>query len=224
MKRILFTALLSALILCAIAEKGWVFTQKYESADSKGQNITVSWYVTSQQCKMKMEFSDAKVNTVSWFIADMQQNKLLTYAEGSVPSGAQKAFFAIPVQNIKADKTSGTARVSAQATGETKSVSGLLCEKVLVKTNKNITEMWVSKDFKPAFYKFYPFFQNSIELMALSEEKIQGFPVSSQTKDISGQVTASYQLLSAQSIELSEADFKVPSEYKDAEEIHNGKN
>lgn len=224
MKRILITTLLSAILLTGFAEKGWVFTQKFESANAKGQNVTVSWYVTSQHCKMKMEFSDEKVKSVNWFIADAAHHQLLSYSEGAVPAGAQKAFFAIPVQDIRADKSTEVSRVTVEATGETKNVSGLLCEKVLMKTNKNVTEMWVSKDFKPSFYQFYPFFQNSLELMALNEEKMQGFPVTSTTKDNSGKVVSAYQLISAQPSELSAADFQVPAEYKSVEEITKGKN
>ena len=204
------------------ANKGLVITQKYFDSNAKGSSVNISWYVTASQCKLKMEFSDTKVNTVNWFIPDVANSKLLTYTEGAVPGGTQKAFYSIPVQSIKSDMNAS--RVSVGKTGETKTVSGMLCEKIIVKTNKSITEMWVTKDFKTDYYKFASFFQNSFELMGLNEEKIQGFPLSSVTKDNSGKVISSYDLISATSCELTESDFTVPAEYKSTEEISKKKN
>ena len=222
MKKIISIICLVLFVAFVFAGKGLVVTQKYSDANAKGSSVNVPWYVTQTQCKLKMEFSDAKVNTVTWFIPDVASSKLLTYTEGAVPSGAQKAFYSIPVQSIKADMNAS--RVSVNRTGETKTVSGMVCEKVIVKTNKSITEMWVTKDFKADYYKFSSFFQNSFELMGLSEEKIQGFPLSSTTKDNSGKVITSYDLISATSSELTESDFAVPAEYKSAEEISKKKN
>lgn len=221
MKKIITTVVFAVVTILSFADKGIVVTQEYFDANAKGAKVNVTWYVTASQCKMKMEFSDVKVNTVNWFIPDASTNNLLMYAEGAVPSGAQKTFFSIPVQNIKADMNAS--RVSVNTTGETKTVSGMLCEKIIVKTNKSITEMWVTKDFKPDYYKFYPFFQNSFELMGLSEEKIQGFPLSSVTKGNTGKVISSCDLISVTSSELTESVFTVPAEYKSAEEISKGK-
>ena len=77
--------------------------------------------------------------------------------------------------------------------------------------------MWITTDFKPDFYKFYPYFQNSYELMGLNEEGIQGFPLQSVTKDISGNVLSSYSLVSVAQKDLSGADFAVPADYKSAQ-------
>ncbi len=222
MKRVVSIVTLIMFVASAFAGKGLIVIQKYVDANAKGSTVTVTWYVTATQCKMKMEFSDAKVNTVNWFIPDVANGKLLTYTEGAVPVGTQKAFYSIPVQSIKSDMNAS--RLSVNKTVETKTVSGMVCEKIIVKTNRSITEMWVSKDFKADYYKFSSFFQNSFELMGLNEEKLQGFPLSSITKDNSGKVISSYDLISATSSELTESDFTVPAEYKNAEEISKKKN
>lgn len=90
--------LLLFISLFSFAEKGMVVTQKFTDANVKA-SVTVTWYVTESACKMKMEFSDDKVKSVSWFIPDYSSNQLLTYAEGEIPAGAQKriTLFLLPV-------------------------------------------------------------------------------------------------------------------------------
>ena len=222
MKRIISIAVSAIFVTSLFAGKGLVVNQKYFDANAKGATVNVTWYVTETQCKMKMEYRDAKVNTVNWFIPNAEGHNLLTYTEGAVPSGVQKAFYTIPVESIKTDLN--VSRITVNRTGETKSVSGMLCEKIIIKTNRATTEMWVTKDFKSDFYKFYPYFQNSYELLGLNEENIQGFPLSSVTKDNSGKVISSSELISSIATNLAESDFNVPSEYKNIAEMSKGKN
>ena len=222
MKNIISIAAFVLICSFSYAAKGLIVTQKFTDANVKA-DMTVTWYVTASNCKMKMTFKDEVVNTTNWFFPDVNNSLLLTYGEGAVPAGVQKAYYAIPVKNIKADESMNAARLTLTKTGETKSLSGFNCEKIVFKTNRNITEMWVTKDFKPDYYKFFPFFQNSAELMGLSEEKIQGFPLSSVTKDLSGKVISSSELISAETAELSESDFKVPSDYVNSATINTPK-
>jgi hypothetical protein len=144
---------------------------------------------------------------------------LLMYAEGAVPAGAQKAYYSIPTQNIKADKQIDISRVKVERTGEMKTIMGVPCEKIIGRTNKTITEMWVTTVFKTDYYLFYPFFQNSFELLVLNEEKIQGFPLSSVTKDLTGKLIISTEVVSASITNLSASDFMVPAEYINSEDL-----
>lgn len=216
-----YTSFLLLLVtaLFSNAGNGIIATQKYTDANTKA-NITVTWYVSESNCKMKMEFSDEKVNSVNWFIADAANTQLLTYTEGAVPAGVSKMYFAIPLQNIKA-AGAGAASIKVEKTGETKTISGINCEKMVIATEQHVTEMWVTKDLPVGFYKFTSFFQNNFEMAGLNAEKISGFPLQSVTKDKSGKVINSYSLVSASSSELSPNDFTVPGEYKLAEK---GKN
>lgn len=211
MKKIFSIVFAVAISSGLFATQGMVITQTYTDAAHKDATITVTWYVSQGQCKMKMAYADSKVNNNNYFIPDMAAGKLLAYSDGVAPGG-QKSYYTIPVQNIKPDAE--VARVNVTRPGETKTLAGILCELVVIKTNKGTTEMWVTKNFKPDFYKFAPYFQNSVELLGLDQEGMQGVPLESVTKDNGGVVISSYTLVSAVSTELSTDEFTVPSDYK----------
>ena len=194
------------------AAKGLVITQKYTDPHQKGANITVTWYVSETQCKMQMAYTDDKMKTTSSFIPDVANSRLLTFSDGKAPGAPQNTFYAVPIQNIKGENEGG--HVTVTQTGETQTLAGLLCEKVIVKTHQTTTEMWITRDFKPGFYKFSSYFQSSYELMGLEEKELSGVPLQSVTKDISGAIVNSYDLISATSADLSALDFTVPAEYK----------
>jgi hypothetical protein len=199
------------------ASQGLVVTQKYTDAASKGATVTVTWYITATQCKMKMSYADDKVNSTTYFIPDVANGKLLTYSDGAVPGGGDKRFYSVPVQSIKSNID--VSRVTVTKTGEVKTIGGMVCEKVTVKTNRSTTEMWITKDFKPDYYTFFAFFQSSYELMGLSQESLQGIPLESVTRDNAGAVMSSFQLVSASNADLSAGDFTVPVEYKSADAV-----
>ncbi|MCX6200304.1 MAG: DUF4412 domain-containing protein [Bacteroidetes bacterium] len=208
----LFALLLFASI--SFAEKGMLVTQKFTDANVKAI-VTVTWYVTESACKMKMEFSDDKVKSVSWFIPDYSSNQLLTYAEGEVPAGAQKTYYAIPVAGIKSSNSATDFKI--ERTGETKTIGGINCEKIIAHAISSTTEMWVTKDFNAALYNAASFFANSIILNILKAQKITGVSLESITKDNGGKTLSAYSLISATSTSLTPADFAVPEAYKLAE-------
>jgi hypothetical protein len=210
MKKIISIALLIISFTALFADKGIVVTQKFSSTDFPKASITVTWYVTETQCKMKMDFRDDKVNTTTWFIPDVANGALSSYLEG----GASKIYFSLPASGARPSEMTQVFRVNLEKTGETQSVSGMNCEKMLVKTNRNTTEMWVTTDFQPAYYKFAPFFQSSMELLGLSNNNTPGFPLSSVTKDLSGKVISSSELVSVTQTDLNAADFTVPAGYQ----------
>lgn len=223
MKRILLTGIVLAAFIQLFAGKGITVTQKYSGPDSKNASVNVTWVVSETQCKMKMNFQDADVNTNTTFIPNLNTGKLITYTESDLPANMPKVYFELPVQNIKPVSEMNASRVSVTRTGETKNISGFKCEKLVVKTNRNTTEMWVTTDFNTNYYKFYPFFQNSFALMGLSEESIQGFPLESVTKDNGGNVVSSYELVSASLTEINGSEFNAPADYKSAEEVSKAK-
>lgn len=214
MKKTYSILLLSLITAIAFAGKGIVVTQKYNTG-KEGQNVTVTWYVTETQCKLKMLYSDKDINTVNYFIPDMTNGKLLSYTEGATPAGVPKTYYSIPVSGIK----SAVEAPVVERTGETKTINGINCEKVIAKTATTVTEMWVTKDFKAEYYRFAAFFKNSNELKALSANSIKGFPIVSTTKDNSGKVVNAYELVSVSTTEIADSEFTVPSDYKSAEEV-----
>jgi hypothetical protein len=220
MKRILLSILIVMVNMAVFAAKGYVFTQKYTGASNA--NVTVSWYVTDDKCKMKMLFGNSDINSVSWFIPDFTGNLLLSYNEGAVPNGVSKAFYKLPIDNVRVQGNNEFSRISIEKTTENKEIGGLVCDKYVVKTNKTETEVWVTRKFSPAFYRYYPFYKDNSALAGLYEGKVAGFPLESVTKDLTGKVVAAYHFVSAVEIELNDADFQVPAEYKSPEEIRNG--
>jgi len=216
MKKALSTVTLAFCFACLFAGKGLVVTQKYNGPDANGGDVTVTWYVTDAQCKMKMDFKDNKVSSVNWFIPDAAQSQLLIYTEGPVPAGAEKTYYSIPVNQIKTTSNADASGLKVVRTGETKTLSGMVCEKITITGNQSVTEMWVTRDFVANAYKYTSFFRTITELQGLNQEKIAGFPMASVTKDNSGKVISSFELVSASTSELSDSDFKVPAEYKAA--------
>ncbi len=210
MKKHALLFILLAVNAIVFADKGLIVTQKYNTGKD-GQHVTVTWYITDTQCKLKMVFSDKDVNTTTYFIPDVKRNQLLSYSDAPVPAGMQKTYYGIPVGNIKADAAN---RVVVERTSETKTISGVICDKVISKIGNTSTEIWVTKEFNANFYMFAQFFKSSNELKALSEGKINGFPLSSVTKDPNGKVVNGYELISVSSTEISDTEFAVPSDYK----------
>lgn len=198
-----------------LAGNGLVVTQKYFDNNVK-QNVTTTWYITNSQSKMKMTFADDKVSTTNWFLPDFTNHNLLAYTEGNVPAGAKKSYYAIPLQSIQPDKDKDYTRIRTEKTGEQKTLGGKKCEKLIARTNKSVTEMWVTTDFAPDYFLSFPFFRNSAELNALYDGNIKGFPMESVTKDLSGQVIYSYTFVSATDVNFTPADFEVPAEYESA--------
>jgi Domain of unknown function (DUF4412) len=220
MKQAIIFGMALFITVWAVAGPGVVITQKYAASDvPAGAVVTVTWYVTQTQCKMKMEYKDDKTNTVNWFLPQFGIGKLQIYTEGDVPAGAQKAYYEVSPQDIKPTGATNVARISVQKTGEIKNIGGFNCEKMIVKTNKGTTEMWVTTDFKPDYFKFYPFFQTSTALMGLNEESIQGFPIEYIIKDNLGNITGSNTFISASKADINDTEFKLPAEYKNAAEL-----
>jgi hypothetical protein len=215
MKKILSVVFAVVISTGLFATKGLVITQKYTDATAKGAAITMTWYVTETQCKMKMSYADGDVNSNTYFIPDIAGAKLLTYSDGVAPGGGERKFYSVPVQGIK--PAIEVSRVSVNQTGETKTIGGMLCQKVIIKTNRTTTEMWITQDFKADFYKFYPFFQSSYELLGLNDQSLQGVPLESVTKDNGGTVISSLQLVTVTNSDLSAGDFTVPAEYRSAD-------
>lgn len=217
MNRTLITFILLLFTTAAFAEKGYIITQKFVGISKT--DISVSWYVSASRCKLKMLLGSGSQTSTTYFIPDITNAQLLTYNESPVVAGATKAFYKLPVDKVSASKDASVARITVTKTGENKEIGGLSCEKIIVKTDKHETEVWVSKKFTPEFYKYYPFFKDHYALAGLSEEKLKGFPLESVTKDLSGNVISAYQFVSATEAEFTDEDFKVPAEYKSPEEI-----
>lgn len=216
MKNITLVLIAAFVSLQAIAGKGIIVQQKMTGQGTLGAQVEATWYVSDEGCKMKLKFASDKVNTTTTFIADVANAELLAYSEGALPEGAKKSYFAVPVSKIETPKEFTASRVTVTKTGEVKEVAGFKCEKIVMKTNQTETEMWVTKEVKVEFYRYIAFFRSSYELLALNEEKIKGFPISSVTRDLNGAVVSSFETISAKASDISATEFKVPADFERA--------
>lgn len=197
------------------AAKGLIVAQKYNTGKASEQ-VTVTWYITETQCKLKMQFGDKEIQPInSFFLPDIQNHKFYTYSDGVTATGGTKTYYTIPVSSIQDNANAA----SLERTGVTKIISGYNCEKMLVSAAGKQTEMWVTKDFPAQMFRFAAFFKSSTELKGLASNHTPGVPLVSVTKGNTGQVVNSYELISVTTAEIPESEFAVPSEYKSAEEV-----
>lgn len=214
MKKI--TSIIIVLFIAAytFAGEGITVVQKYKDATTPNADITITWYITDNNCKMKMQLNDKNISTSTNFIPDAGSGVVLTYADGAAPAGTTPTYYSIPLNRISATTTATVGNIKVVQTGETKTISGLVCEKVMIFAATSETEVWITKDFKPAFYQFYKYFRNDLALMALNAESLKGVPLMVTTKDLSGNVISSATLVSAVKGDLKDDTFKVPAEYQ----------
>ncbi len=217
MRKVITLATLVMALQFAFAAKGLIVEQKYTSDNAIGSTILVTWYVTDDACKMKMTFSDGKVNTVSDFIPDRKGGQLLMFNEGNPTGGQAKTYFTMPTNKIQPPKDMETGSVKVTRTGETMEFGGIKCEKMVVSTTSTETEMWVTVEVKYNFYQYFPFFRSNYDILGLNSERIKGFPVKSITKNLQGKVVANYDLISVKQAEIADSEFVVPAEYKKAQ-------
>jgi hypothetical protein len=211
MKRVIVASLFLMCAVMSYAAKGYAITQKFKGASNA--DVTVTWYVTDDKCKMKMVLGTEGKQSTPCFIPVLANGQFLTYNEGVGPAG-QKVYYKIPVSKVSSESVT---RLNVRKGEQTREIGGLTCEEYTVQTNTNETEMWVSKKFSPVFYKYYAFFKDYVALAGLNQERVKGFPMESVTKDATGKVVSAYSFVSVQEVELSDADFTVPAEYKSVE-------
>lgn len=217
MKQIFFTALAAFLTLNAIADKGVVITQKFATSTTDA-GVTLTWYVTANNVKLTMQFKDSKVsNTVTHFIPNTKDATLQIYTDGPVPDGVQKAYYATPVSSIKPSATSQYTRIDVKASGEVKEITGIKCEKYIITTNTNVTEVWVSKNIKFNTYQYHPYFPDNTPLLGLYNAQVSGVILSAVTKDLTGKELSKYELTNAQEKEIAADEFTIPAAYKRAQ-------
>ncbi len=209
MKKLGLATLILIHSLATQAQKGIILEQTYTAKNLPGKDVAVTWLVTDNNCKMKMKFPESNGNT--YFLPDLKGGVIRTYNDGPVPEKVKPTYFEVSLDKVSGGSETAVSRVTVKQTGEIKTIGSFKCEKIVVTTNKGETEMWVTKDYKPEFYRYAGFFKSSIELTALAEEKIKGVPLESVTKDAAGNVISRYAFKTATQQEISASEFSVPS-------------
>jgi hypothetical protein len=205
-KSILFT-LAAAGTFSAHAFEGTIL-QKYMMASNPAADIKVSWTVKNGKCALTMSMKQEKANATTHFIPLKEAMQLITYNEG-----AGNTFKMLPVQQIKEGPEMNFSRMEVKQTNETKNIFGINCKKVLIITNEHSTEAWVTVDDQAAYYQYAAFFRSALDFQGLNKEKIGGFPVQFETRDLSGKVILKAECTGVQPGSISDAAFKAPAGY-----------
>ncbi len=182
--------------------------QKYSTASNPSADIKVVWTVKNGKCALSMSMKQEKANATTHFIPLRESMQLITYNEG-----AGKTFKMLPVQQIKEGPEMNFTRMEVKQTNETKNFFGLNCKKVLIITNEHTTEAWVTVDDQAAYYQYAAFFRSALDFQGLNKEKIGGFPVQFETRDLSGQIILKAECTGVQPGSISDAAFKAPAGY-----------
>lgn len=192
---------------CLMALRTFAFEgtikQTIKNYNGTGIDVTMSWSVKGNNCRIDMKTSDkdAKGNTV--LLMDAATKTLKTYNDAS---GNEKFYFEVKTSDISA----GVFDVSATRTTEVKVIKGFNCEKWTVRANGNIYTVWITKDVDMDWKVYQDFFKSGIEFQALALEGVKGFPILTESRNGSNDMTVDQ--LTPQAVSANV--FTVPSEYK----------
>jgi hypothetical protein len=199
---------LTILPLCLIVLNAFGFEgtikQSVTNYNGTGTNVAMTWYIGAHSCRLDMTATGKDVQSGnSVLLLDPSAKTLRTYeAAGS----AEHIYYEVPAAAI-----SGTASdVSVTKTNDTKQIQGYKCEKWSVTSGGASYDIWITRDidFDAASYK--DFFKASIEIQALAQQGVRGFPMLTESK--TGANASSVQSISPRA--LSGETFTVPSDYK----------
>ena len=198
---------LAILPLCLIALNVFGFEgtvkQSVTNYNGTGTNVSMTWYLTNGGCRIDMVATgkDLKGGTTVLLINPATQT-LSTYEVG----GAEKVYFQVSASSISGDAPN----VSVTKTAETKKIQGYTGEKWVVIGQGGTYDVWITKDidFNAAQYK--DFFKGSMEIQALAQQGVKGFPL--LTESHTGANASTVEKVSAQAISAS--TLSVPADYQ----------
>jgi hypothetical protein len=163
----------------------------------------MNWQFGSHNCRVDMLASGKDVNSNTVLILDPASRTLKTYEANA--SGAQKLYFQVDASSISASLSV----ISVNPTQEVKQINGYKCEKWLVVTSVGAYNVWVTRDIDIDWSVYKDFFKSSIEVQALANQGVKGFPM--LTESANGTNNASVESVSAQTVSANA--FTVPAEY-----------
>jgi hypothetical protein len=193
--------------LCLIVINAFGFEgsikQVVKNYNGTGATVTMNWQFGPHNCRVDMAASGKDVNSNTVLILDPASRTLKTYEANA--SGAQKLYFQVDASSISASLSV----ISVSPTQEVKQINGYKCEKWLVVTSAGAYNVWVTRDIDIDWSVYKDFFKSSIEVQALANQGVKGFPM--LTESANGTNNASVESVSAQSVAANA--FSVPSEY-----------
>ena len=193
--------------LCLIAIHAFGFEgtikQTIKNYNGSGSDVTMTWYLGANNCRIDMAVTGKDVNSNTVFILDPASSTIKTYEANS--SAAQKSYFQINAATI----SGGVSIASLTASSDVKQINGYKCEKWTVVTSVGVYNIWVAKDIDIDWVPYKNLLKTSVEVQTLASQGIKGFPM--MTEAISGNNSAIVESVSKQP--LASNTFTVPSEY-----------
>ncbi len=199
---------LAILPLCLMALHAFGFEgtvkQSVTNFNGSGSSATMTWYIGAGSCRIDMSISDKdlKTNNTVMLMNPSDQSMIMYETSG----GGEKVYFQMNASAVSGDAMN----VMVNKTTETKKIGGYNCEKWTVMNTSGSYDVWITRDidFNAAAYK--EFFKGSMEIQALAQQGVKGFPMLTETRNganasVTNKVTPGT---------LPAGTLSVPAEYK----------
>ncbi|MCW3127932.1 MAG: hypothetical protein JWO03_3590 [Bacteroidetes bacterium] len=199
---------LAILPLCLIALNVFGFegtiSQSITNYNGSGNNVKITWYLGAHNCRLDMSATGKDLaggNTV--MVLDAAAKTLRTYESGGA---GEKVYFEVNTSAI-----SGSAPgVTVAKTTDTKKIQGYNCEKWTVTSAGASYDVWITKDIDFDAVAYKDFFKGSMEIQALAQQGVKGFPL--LTESSNGTNAAAADKITKQT--LGAETFSIPAGYK----------
>jgi hypothetical protein len=191
------------------AQDSFVGEVKMRMSESEGRTIDISYFVKENLIRFGSEMAGQKMG----IIFNSEKNVMLMIMD------EQKMYMEMPMdmvnKQMEMEENKTGSENKFKATGETKEIIGYACEKWLYEDDKNIAEVWMTKDIGQ--FKFFEggFGKNKKSgSWESSIEKSGLFPVLVINRDKSGKELNKLEVTSIDKKELNDNLFTVPAGYK----------
>jgi hypothetical protein len=166
--------------------------------------------------RIDTDMSAAQPGMTSWMIMDMDKREIMT----GMPMPGQKMYMVMKIPDPKNTSTTGASGSDIQytETGQTDTILGYKCEKVLIKSQNGETEAWVAQGlgaFKmmaaggPMGGRRAP---KSSWDSALAAHN--AFPLRTVVRDKSGKVQVTLEVIAIEKQSLPDSTFAPPADYQ----------
>lgn len=169
-----------------------------------------TWMFKGKQVKMTADIHAQKVHMKLNYVPSLENKKVLLYNEVAAPDGKKYASW-LNMNQIQVDSGKFALRIQVEKTDESEKIAGVQCNKYIVRTDKEVLELWLY----PCDIHLEPilqYFPNTC-FRALVKENIQGFPLRVLTKDFGGSILEKWETTRVTAEKVSSESFVLPAGY-----------
>ena len=205
---ILFTAIL--------INNGISYSQTFEGIiqvelkNHKTNNVQASsYYIKKDKLAMDMEIAYGDQVATTRMIPNLKENKIIVLS--STPFG--NIFTELKPEDIENSQAFDTSRLKAEKTGKTQNVAGMECELIIITSADWTIDCWVTQKIDIDIKDFAGLFKKDYNALGLSVLNMTGFALKSITKDMNGNVIATYLVTNVKRQEVLPEEFEIPEGY-----------